>query len=69
MFPRYVFPISPGSGCVQRVPSGAMITTKLTPASRRSRSVYGWSCSVGCAERAAATTEGERATAVAVALD
>lgn len=45
-----------------------MITTKSTPASRRSRSLYGWSAAVGSLVRAAATTAGESATAVAAAV-
>ncbi len=68
MWPRYVRPIWSGSGCVQRVPSGAMTTTKATSAWRRSDSAYGWSAADGSAERAAAATDGESATAAAVAV-
>lgn len=46
-----------------------MITTKATPVRFRTDSAYGWSSAVGFGERSAAGTEGEAATAVAVAVD
>ena len=62
MLPRKCWPIRSLLGCVRRMPSGFMIVTKSTWASRCTDVAYGWSVFVGSSVRMASRTDGESAT-------
>ncbi|CAM5638919.1 hypothetical protein SVIOM342S_07811 [Streptomyces violaceorubidus] len=68
MWPWKGWPISFGSGWVQRMPRGFMIVTKSTSVSRMTRTAYGWRRAVGSGVRIASATDGESAIASDTAL-
>ncbi len=65
--PRYVWPISDGSVCVYRVPSGDMIVMNAIWVSCRTFSVTGWRAPVGSPDWMAVAVDGAAASDDAMA--